>query len=68
MDIKKENIVCPYCGKANTWVPSNIHRPFCSERCKLIDLGDWADEKFRIPLQPDSSEDNIPEPDDDNNT
>lgn len=68
MDIKKEKIVCPYCGKTNTWIPSNNYRPFCSERCKLIDLGDWADEKHRIPIEPDSSEDNIPEPDDENNT
>ena len=61
MNIKKENIVCPYCGKPNTWSASNKYKPFCSERCKLIDLGDWADEKYRIPTQPDSSEDNIPE-------
>ncbi len=29
----------------------NPFRPFCSERCKLIDLGQWADEKFRIPSE-----------------
>lgn len=45
--IKK--IVCPNCGKENTWVPENKFRPFCSERCKLIDLGDWADGKRRVP-------------------
>lgn len=66
MNIKKENIVCPHCEKTNTWIPSNEYRPFCSERCKLIDLGEWADEKYRIPLQQDSSEGEIPEPDDDN--
>ena len=29
----------------------NSYRPFCSERCKLIDLGDWAMEKFRVPAE-----------------
>jgi hypothetical protein len=27
----------------------NAWRPFCSERCRLIDLGDWAAEKYRVP-------------------
>lgn len=45
----KNNITCPHCGKKNTWKPENKFRPFCSERCKLIDLGDWADEKHRVP-------------------
>lgn len=43
-----KNIACPTCGKKNTWIKDNTSRPFCSERCKLIDLGDWADEKFRV--------------------
>jgi endogenous inhibitor of DNA gyrase (YacG/DUF329 family) len=68
MNIKKEEITCPHCGKTNTWTQSNSFRPFCSERCKLIDLMDWADEKHRIPLEPDSSEDDIPESDDETNS
>ncbi len=31
------------------WRTSNSYRPFCSERCRLIDFGDWADEEHRIP-------------------
>jgi endogenous inhibitor of DNA gyrase (YacG/DUF329 family) len=31
------------------WDPQNRFRPFCSERCKLIDLGQWASEQYRIP-------------------
>jgi endogenous inhibitor of DNA gyrase (YacG/DUF329 family) len=31
------------------WTSGNPYRPFCSERCKLIDLGAWADESHRIP-------------------
>jgi endogenous inhibitor of DNA gyrase (YacG/DUF329 family) len=34
-------ITCPQCKTTTTW-EENPHRPFCSERCKLIDLGKWA--------------------------
>jgi endogenous inhibitor of DNA gyrase (YacG/DUF329 family) len=40
---------CPVCGKPAPFDPSNPYRPFCSERCKLIDLGQWANENYRIP-------------------
>ena len=40
-------IKCPHCGGVTTW-EGNKYKPFCSERCKLIDLGSWADEKFKI--------------------
>jgi len=33
------------------WIPENKYRPFCSERCKLIDLGEWADEKYTVAAQ-----------------
>lgn len=39
---------CPLCGKPTT-SKDNPHAPFCSERCKLIDLGQWASEKYRVP-------------------
>jgi endogenous inhibitor of DNA gyrase (YacG/DUF329 family) len=45
-------IKCPTCNKTATWSPDNRWRPFCSERCKLIDLGDWFDEQHRIPDKP----------------
>jgi endogenous inhibitor of DNA gyrase (YacG/DUF329 family) len=44
---------CPRCGAQVAWSPENRYRPFCSERCKLIDLGDWATEKFRVPVEED---------------
>jgi uncharacterized protein len=50
--VQKKHITCPTCGKKNTWTPENTYRPFCSERCKLIDLGEWADEKYRVPSEP----------------
>jgi uncharacterized protein len=41
---------CPTCGKPVEW-QDNPWRPFCSERCKLIDFGRWADEEYRVPGQ-----------------
>jgi endogenous inhibitor of DNA gyrase (YacG/DUF329 family) len=49
MTIQKKHIACPICKKENTWRSDNPSRPFCSERCKLIDLGEWADEKRVVP-------------------
>ena len=42
---------CPQCGTESFWSTENKWRPFCSERCKLIDLGCWADESYRVPVQ-----------------
>lgn len=54
-------VKCPRCGKPALFKPENPYRPFCSERCKLIDLGQWADEKYAIPLQstPENSFDDL---------
>jgi len=43
---------CPNCGKPSKATPENPWRPFCSERCKLIDLGEWVNEQHRIPGEP----------------
>jgi hypothetical protein len=40
---------CPTCGKKVEWSEKSKFRPFCSERCKQIDLGAWAEEKYVIP-------------------
>ena len=45
-------VACPTCSKRVKWSAGNEFRPFCSERCKLIDLGAWADESHRIPGDP----------------
>jgi endogenous inhibitor of DNA gyrase (YacG/DUF329 family) len=47
--IQKKDICCPHCGKTGTWTKDNTARPFCSPRCKLIDLGAWANEERSIP-------------------
>ncbi len=44
-----QKIACPHCGKKDTWNPENVYKPFCSSRCKLIDLGEWASESRKIP-------------------
>ena len=41
---------CPTCGRPVEW-QDNPWRPFCSERCKLIDFGRWTDEEYRVPGQ-----------------
>jgi hypothetical protein len=41
---------CPQCGGQALWAPENPWRPFCSERCKQIDLGAWASDAYRIPV------------------
>jgi uncharacterized protein len=44
-------VTCPTCGGDSVFAPTNAFRPFCSERCKGIDLGAWASESFRMPTQ-----------------
>ncbi len=46
--MSKTLVNCPQCGKKTAWSKDNPHRPFCSERCKLIDLGAWANEEYQI--------------------
>ena len=54
MDVK-----CPTCGRVIVWEDEPT-RPFCSERCQLLDFGAWADEEFRVPVEgADWSEDEI---------
>lgn len=43
---------CPTCGETIVWSEDYPYRPFCSERCKMIDLGEWASEGHKIPGEP----------------
>ena len=45
----ESHVQCPTCGQTVAWTDASRWRPFCSERCKLLDLGAWADESHRIP-------------------
>ncbi|MFK8017487.1 MAG: DNA gyrase inhibitor YacG [Gammaproteobacteria bacterium] len=40
---------CPNCRTDVVWSTDNAFRPFCSKRCRLIDLGEWFNETHRIP-------------------
>lgn len=49
---KKQRMVrCPHCGQPALFSSENPARPFCSERCKLIDLGQWANESYKVPAE-----------------
>ncbi|OGT91490.1 MAG: DNA gyrase inhibitor YacG [Gammaproteobacteria bacterium RIFOXYA12_FULL_61_12] len=46
-----KQVLCPTCGKRVAWDQDSPWRPFCSERCKLIDLGEWFGENRRLPVE-----------------
>ena len=48
-----KSVPCPRCGQPVSFVPESKWRPFCSERCKLIDLGLWGSERYRVPVEED---------------
>jgi uncharacterized protein len=57
-----KKIKCRRCGKQTEYSPENKFRPFCSERCQLIDLGEWASEKYAVPVENNTpSEENMTE-------
>lgn len=53
---------CPQCGEPVVYDPANRWRPFCSERCKMIDLGAWASDGYVIPGKPMESDDDLIDP------
>lgn len=59
-----KKVKCPTCNIEVEWIKESEFRPFCSERCRLIDLGDWASEKHAIADQSITNE-NTPYPIDD---
>jgi uncharacterized protein len=52
--MSERKVKCPQCGLMTIYTPTNAFRPFCSERCRLIDLGQWADESYKIPVHKES--------------
>jgi endogenous inhibitor of DNA gyrase (YacG/DUF329 family) len=62
-------VACPHCGTPVEWTPASRSRPFCSERCRLIDLGAWASEEYRVPVAgSNEADDSTPSSDDDERT
>ena len=59
---KRPTVNCPRCSAAVRWGPDSPFRPFCSERCKMNDLGAWANEEYRVAVQmPDNEMEDRPE-------
>lgn len=60
------SVPCPTCGVTVPWADESRWRPFCSERCKLLDLTGWMFEEYRIPdpRPPEASPDGDPGEDD----
>lgn len=56
MDNETFTVSCPTCKKSVEWGEQSPYRPFCSKRCQLIDLGEWADEEKRITSNEDISD------------
>jgi endogenous inhibitor of DNA gyrase (YacG/DUF329 family) len=48
LTLKARKVQCPRCGASTEYSLQNKWRPFCSERCKMIDLGKWAAEEYRV--------------------
>ncbi|WP_284618983.1 DNA gyrase inhibitor YacG [Aquabacterium humicola] len=53
---------CPTCGAMTLFAPSNRWRPFCSERCRSVDLGAWASERYRVDVSGDRRDDGDDDP------
>ena len=49
---KAKTVSCPTCNADVVWSEDSPYRPFCSKRCRLIDLGEWLDEEKRISGDP----------------
>lgn len=52
-DLSKARIIaCPACGGPSRYASDNAFRPFCSQRCRNLDLGAWASERYRVEAPP----------------
>lgn len=60
---KDRVVTCPRCGAPVVWGPQSPFRPFCSEHCKKIDLGAWANDEYRIPDVSPPDDFSVPDPD-----
>jgi endogenous inhibitor of DNA gyrase (YacG/DUF329 family) len=60
--VPEKIVVCPQCKGDSVYAPRNRFRPFCSERCKNLDLGAWASESFRVPAPEQFADDSGPPP------
>lgn len=59
--IKARTVPCPSCGGDSLYAPSNPWRPFCSDRCRSLDLGAWASESFRVQAAKPADDQDLPD-------
>jgi endogenous inhibitor of DNA gyrase (YacG/DUF329 family) len=55
-------VTCPGCGETSPYNLGNRWRPFCSERCKMIDLGTWASDGYVVAGEVIASDDDLFDP------
>ena len=53
-------VPCPNCRQPAVYAERNRWRPFCSERCRMADLGAWASERFRVPAETPPGDEDLP--------
>ena len=56
--MKKVN--CPSCNKLVTWDIKSTFKPFCSQRCKMIDFGNWANENYYVVSETENATESLP--------
>lgn len=56
-------VACPRCRQKALYGPTNPARPFCSPRCRSLDLGAWASEGYRVASAPAEADPDAPQPD-----
>lgn len=62
LHLKSRVVRCPSCASDSRYAPENPYRPFCSARCKGLDLGAWANETFRVDATPEIDPDTAARP------
>ena len=62
LSTKPKHVKCPTCAGPSLFSSHNVYRPFCSARCKGIDLGAWANESFRVPEDTPPDQENFGDP------
>jgi endogenous inhibitor of DNA gyrase (YacG/DUF329 family) len=60
MTTAAREVPCPACGTKTVYAPTNPWRPFCSERCRRLDLGAWASERYRVQARPERDDEAPP--------
>jgi endogenous inhibitor of DNA gyrase (YacG/DUF329 family) len=54
-------VKCPTCRREVEWSPASQFRPFCSDRCRLVDMGRWLAEQHRIPDESAAAQEPVPD-------